>query len=34
VAKLIELYGVLEPERALEMGKKAAFEKVAGTRRR
>ena len=27
VAKLIELYGVLEPERALEMGKKAAFEK-------
>jgi hypothetical protein len=32
VAKLIELYGVLEPERALEMGKKAAFERGAGTR--
>jgi hypothetical protein len=27
VASLIELYGVLEPERALEMGKKAAFTK-------
>ncbi len=26
VAKLIELFGVLEPERALEMGKKAVFE--------
>jgi len=26
VAKLIELYGVLDPARALEMGKKAAFE--------
>ncbi len=29
VAKLIELYGVLDPERALEMGKKAAFERTA-----
>jgi hypothetical protein len=29
VATLIELYGVLEPERALEMGKRAAFEKDA-----
>jgi len=27
VAKLIELYGVLDPERALETGKKAVFEK-------
>ena len=27
VASLIELYGVLEPDRALEMGKKAAFAK-------
>ena len=27
VAKLIELYGVLDPERALEIGKKAAFER-------
>ena len=25
VAKLIELYGILDPERALEMGKNAAF---------
>jgi hypothetical protein len=34
VAKLIELYGVLDPERTLEMGKKAAFEKVARKQRR
>ena len=34
VAKLIELYGVLDPERALEMGKKAAFEKGARNSRR
>ena len=27
VAKLIELYGLLDPKRALEVGKKAAFEK-------
>ena len=33
VAKLIELYGVLDPERALEMGKKAAFEKARQTAR-
>jgi hypothetical protein len=29
VAKLIELYGVLDPKRALEVGKKAAFERGA-----
>ena len=33
VAKLIELYGVLDPERVLEVGKKAAFEKVARQQR-
>jgi hypothetical protein len=34
VAKLIELYGILEPERALEMGKTAAYERVGGKQRR
>jgi hypothetical protein len=29
VAKLVELYGLLDPKRALEMGKTAAFEKGA-----
>ena len=32
VAKLIELYGVLDPERTLEMGKKAAVDKRPDTR--
>ncbi|HKN43358.1 MAG TPA: hypothetical protein VJW23_05500, partial [Propionibacteriaceae bacterium] len=31
VAKLIELYGLLDPKRALEVGKKAAFDRGART---
>jgi hypothetical protein len=30
VAKLIQLFGLLDPERALAVGKKAAFQKSGG----
>jgi len=30
VAKLIQLYGSLDPKRALEVGKAAAFTRVSG----